>query len=584
MSAQLPPPPPLAPSLPNPSHIQSHAVQRFRVSDILMLGLGSTLFLGSLGIFASGMSLRTWLLGWPDESKSEPIGTLTNLSGQVERKRSSQPDFEAIANGKRIFNHDTLVTAENGKTTLRLDDGSEIELSPSTMVRLEFDQQLAFGGVKRNTVLEIVSGSVKGRGTDSTRSKLVVRSGTQTVAMTAQAVIAPIQAAPTPTPKVVSELDHLDPPKAKEIPPPARIETQLAEQEAPLQTEEVAAAPITPQETVAAVEAAPQAIEETAPVAVATATAPLASKIQLAWVSPATKGQMRLTAAQFGQLGQEGIFRVPLQWTSEGSPEHFKVKVLRDGQPLAESRKVSAVDGQTEYTQDVRLSRPGTYTFEITPNRSGEDLASSMIRSEIEFVAEVPTASAWPTATDRSVASLPAQGSGLEWPQIKGAKHYSVEIFSDEKAKALLLKKDVEEQAFAVPTEISEKHEKVYYRVTASLGSGFSAVSPIRAQSLLLSGPVLTLPKNGSTLASEELNKSDGKIVLTWQRVAKDKTYKIEVSRETNFKNIVLSQSQVENFAVVKLAEKGRYFWRVSAERGGRATVASAVSEFTLDP
>src|SRR3712207_8598328 len=93
------------------------------------------LFLASFTVYVTGFPLRNYLFGLSDESGQERIGRLASSKGTVKRELLGHSEFRRISPQDPLYKMDTLITSEDGSAVVRLDDGSEIELGPKTMVK-----------------------------------------------------------------------------------------------------------------------------------------------------------------------------------------------------------------------------------------------------------------------------------------------------------------------------------------------------------------------------------------------------------------------------------------------------------------
>lgn len=127
------------PSMPPPFRPKPFKLP-FKPFEILLIGLGCLLLIGSLGrlIFKP-----TNLDG------AVKVGKLGTHQGSVQRQMQNSTEFNRIQKEADLYNHDTVMTSSSGGATLLLDDGATIELGPDTLIKLQFEtgQIEVFAGV-----------------------------------------------------------------------------------------------------------------------------------------------------------------------------------------------------------------------------------------------------------------------------------------------------------------------------------------------------------------------------------------------------------------------------------------------------
>ena len=136
---------------------------RLQPIELILVAFGLILFLSSLSIFLSEISLRRYLLGWQNEGGLEKVGIIEKTAGGILRKKVVQAEFKRIGLNSEVYNFDTIVTGPDSTATVELSDGSAIELAPKTMIKLVFESRFSLAGISRATTVNVVSGKVKGK-------------------------------------------------------------------------------------------------------------------------------------------------------------------------------------------------------------------------------------------------------------------------------------------------------------------------------------------------------------------------------------------------------------------------------------
>jgi hypothetical protein len=131
----------------------------FRKLEIFILLITLLCFMAAIFAYFSGFSFQKYFLSSDDETQ-QPIGHLENKNGQIQREMNSTSGFNSIENETVLYNYDTILTKLNSTGVIKLNDGSTIELTPNTMLRLALEQHLDQDGLYRSYNVEVFSGQV----------------------------------------------------------------------------------------------------------------------------------------------------------------------------------------------------------------------------------------------------------------------------------------------------------------------------------------------------------------------------------------------------------------------------------------
>ena len=117
---------------------------------------------------------------------------------------------------------------------------------------------------------------------------------------------------------------------------------------------------------------------------------------------------------------------------------------------------------------------------------------------------------------------------------------------------------------YAIPGGILAYYTQYYWRVRAvnQVGTGpWSSVRNFRTTTQAMLSPVLILPPNNSTTGLQPL--------LRWDSVAAASTYRVRISTDTGFSNVVLDSNNIPGRQITvpagRLTYNTRYYWRVTA-------------------
>lgn len=93
-----------------------------------------------VGLYATNVSFRHYFFKTADsELFSMPIGKAVAVQGSVQRERAMDTEFNTLANKDTLYPNDTIMTGKESGTILEFEDGSKIEMSANSLVKLAFD-------------------------------------------------------------------------------------------------------------------------------------------------------------------------------------------------------------------------------------------------------------------------------------------------------------------------------------------------------------------------------------------------------------------------------------------------------------
>jgi hypothetical protein len=164
---------------------------------------------------------------------------------------------------------------------------------------------------------------------------------------------------------------------------------------------------------------------------------------------------------------------------------------------------------------------------------------------------------------------------------------YSVEFSTGPSFKTLLLEKDTVEKEFASNPNFEQSVKKgnkaeVYWRVRSKLNR--SIVSETRKVTVYDDlAPVPVLPAAEHIFLFESAKPETKKIEFTWTEPTVSQSYVLQVAKDADFKEVVLTQNTPgKKFDVSTLAD-GQYYWRVQGNHLMRSNSPwSEVRHFTV--
>jgi hypothetical protein len=499
----------------------------FKLWEIVVLLFGALLLTSSTAVYLSGISLRSYVLGWDDKSVRQPqVGRLAKKVGGIRRQLSNGREFIPLVENTPLFNYDTVVTGPDSSAVIRLDDDSSIELGPNTMIRLAFEKELSLGGVSRAASVEVVSGQVSGQAKSA--RKLVLRTRDRVIPLSQQKET--IQIAATPVRGLAKPIAFTPPPMPKAAPAPV---------------------------------AAPK------PLAAAPSPSPSPSPSPTPTVHADAQIVMPKNGASFvvDETGEKPRKSTTLEWKTHTPAAEFQV-VLKHQDEVVLTRVVQMKDliGRLPVT----LDRPGKYTWEIR-EPTGEPLAKP-VHAEFELEPEFDAIETLPYLIGGEATSSNAYngeqkndfGITFRWKPYPGVKDYIVRLSKSVKGGKTLLERKVrgEEYSFNKDKIFSGT---LYYVILGRLPSGFLARSKATAFNFSFAPPKLVMPPASASVSLASLNGSSNGLLFTWQKTNFTEDYEVELSTDPAFKSTLMKKKVKENFMLLKVPTAGRYYWHVRA-------------------
>ena len=467
------------------------------------------LFCFSTVVYVADIPLiRTYFFGLEDSSRSEEVAKLLDVKGGVRRQLVSESEFKAVPQGSALYNFDTIMTGPETTASILLADGGRIELSALTMIKLTFDSGLSLGGISRAPKLVLVSGQVKGVGT---KRDITVQ-----------------------TNKGVISLKKDKPQEIRVAPEAPKIIT-------PIKVVPVAAA----------VPSLPVAPPPPPPVK-------LPPKIVI--VSPAEETVLNVPKGR-GSPQVPALFK----WTQDQPdvPIKFVLRKTLDGVPGDPLKTVVTRTSQV----DAILTSPGNYIWELLEESSvGAPLKVARFDVQPEFDGiEIlsPLVGGSAITDNKLVDKLVKEFSvTFRWKPLPGVKQYVVAVLSRGEGGKVLMEKTT-----TAPELTFNRNKiltnKVFYRVSGKVPSGFLATSKTEVFSFNFLSPRQMLPMDNSVVPQGKAGLKKKTLLFTWQKTNFTEEYEIEVGTDREITRPVIQKKLKDNFFVIDIPEKGAYWWRV---------------------
>lgn len=473
-------------------------------------------FIFSLMLYFSEISLTSYLLGIEDQSKKVEVGFLLEQTSPIKRKAVESIQFKEIANKAILFNKDTLVTDSDVKASLQLKDGSIIELGPNTMIQLSFDSTFGLNGISRAAKVDVISGSVEGK---NLQSAVKIR--------------------------VAGEVYDLEEQK--------KIKINTAKPK-------VAISDDTKQ-------ALPEAIKDPW---FATAEKEMKSSPKIVYEKPAPPVEFKiLYPAQGANIlppKEAKLVKIPMQfkWTMNRPemPVYIKLYKIENSKP----RLVSAVINRsysTERNTVISLDGPGKYKWEV--DLAQEESFAAPVSKSAEFSVSseiIGIKLAKPQTTSRSDSS----DVKLVWTPYAGTKNYVVTAFRDPDKKQIIWKKKIDKTEFLFDLKsviLGKIDPRVYFDVEGANSAGISVKSNVESIDFGFFNTEPVIPSTNEQISEGKLKKEDKRMIFTWEKKHLASAYAFELATDPEFKQMIRRVGTRENFVLLDPLRPGNYFWRI---------------------
>ncbi len=89
----------------------------------------------------------------------KPIGKVVSAGGQVSRQKAMDTEFTSLTLDELVYPQDTLMTGSESTIVVELSDGRKVELSPNSLIKLNFELDFSVGGIVQKSVVTVLTGS-----------------------------------------------------------------------------------------------------------------------------------------------------------------------------------------------------------------------------------------------------------------------------------------------------------------------------------------------------------------------------------------------------------------------------------------
>ncbi len=149
----------------------------------------------------------------------------------------------------------------------------------------------------------------------------------------------------------------------------------------------------------------------------------------------------------------------------------------------------------------------------------------------------------------------------FSWKDNKDFDSFQFELSEDSNFTKLIDKQLVENSFLKFGSELPTGN--FFWRVRGKLNGREDIVSSISSFSIVAKEElVLVAPGNGSEATLSE----KGTLLFRWKKLSSKPNYKLEISKNPDFTNIIVTESSKESFQEIKQKDFGKFYWRVSTD------------------
>ena len=261
-----------------------------------------------------------------------------------------------------------------------------------------------------------------------------------------------------------------------------------------------------------------------------------------------------------------------LKWAGAESAVSFEISVSTDPQmkDIVKSVKTFA------RFASLPVSSEGKYYWNIRADYSG-----GFIESKVSSFSTVKQEHLQPPVLiapfDSSQMSLPAVKTGkIRFNWKSSAPKYRIECAKDSLFNDKIFSHEIASNTEVLPLDTALG--KYYWRVSSIDPDGTeSDFSPIREFNIVDAFDLQLISPRPGYVASR------GLLRFRWSDKNIGSLYKIEISKDSNFKNVIYSTTSIEKNTDINITDSGKYFWRVFLLTGDESVSAeSKIEDFRI--
>ncbi len=224
----------------------------------------------------------------------------------------------------------------------------------------------------------------------------------------------------------------------------------------------------------------------------------------------------------------------------------------------------------------LELLSEGKYYWNVRADYSG-----GFIDSRVSSFTTVKHENLFPpdliSPLDMAKVSVSAVKTGkIRFNWKSSSKKYKIDIAKDSYFAEKIFSKEIASNTEVLPLDTSAG--KYYWRVAAIDSKGKeSEFSEVREINIVDSFDIQLVSPRPGHIASM------GLLRFRWSDKNIGSLYKIEISRDNNFKDIIYSSTSIERYSDININNPGKYFWRVFLLAGDESISAeSKIEDFRI--
>lgn len=546
---------------------------------------------------------------------TKPIGKITARRNVAERKYSNRVIWGEILKNATLYNYDTVRTADQSEASIRLNDGTEISLSENSMILLslsESEVDIKFIQGTINAKQDTTSGTARKVNIESGESRVALKNGDVSISqergdniqMTVNRGTATINTGKGE--KIINEKQNIIAGKDSVRLFDLTIRLTAPENNAYIDSNNK-------QTPVNFSWEAPRGGYDTS-IDIANNSA-----VSNPLISKKVKGAAHALALQDGiyywrvnavnketgkiESSEIRMFTIlnnkPVQLISPSNNAEIK---FHDDKPMigflwskneSVSRYKLIVSGKTDMSSPVintdvggnRISindlGPGKYFWKVV-NLDETDRVKNISESTVYTFAVSkteklePPQPVYPTE-DRTIHPLSIIQKGLtfNWTRDPAIKETEILLAEDRDLKKVIFKKGIVENNIRFSGKLAEGN--YFWGLRGLMKDGTKTdYSSVRRFKVLQSGSIALIePQNGTIIINKNFDKGAG-VDFSWSRTELDGKYRLQVSRNRDFKPMMKEAIVSDLSTVVPGIAEGLYFWRVALVDDKRAEMMSS--------
>lgn len=469
------------------------------------------------------------------QAGGEQIGTLRQRVNKAQRKYTDQVVWEGLDNEVPVYNNDSIRTGDYSSAVIELRDGTQIDLSENSMIILNITEEAMDIDFAYGSIAAKRGESADGEATDEAPAELTIRSDDRVITIEDSDV----------------QLAQGDEGKA--------LDVTVSRGEASISTKSGETQKVGKDERA-------RLTEKTFEV----------KKIRLRPIGPANGGQLFVSG--------RGTARVNFTWAASQDNSQtagpapavtFEVSRKRDFSENTNRQTVRANAAATSLGE-------GTYYWRLSAKNNVGQIDRSEVRS-LKILRNSPLTLQAPAAGSRFEFVSTKPLINFAWSKNELARNYVLEVAGDRGFRTIVAQRNVQVRN----TGLSLGAGTYFWRIrTQTEIGGSESVSPTGTFQIVQNEktppPAPLSPVRGKKIPGVFFEKEG--VVFSWKRNADIQSTTLQIAREANFANVIVSRDSRGNFTNVRQAlEPGRYYWRLrGTDRDGRATDFSVALQFQI--